>query len=286
MMINKLIYFVILISSLFLWKCTEDLDVGYIGSSNDRLIVYGKITTDTMRHTVKLSRSLDYSSSEEKPERNATVTISDGDTIFSLKETSAGTYQTDSTVYGIPGKTYTLSIELENDSVYTATAELLPITGTDSIRVKKEYFSFMDEYYYKVYFFGQEPAGKGDYYLWNLYLNDSLYNDTINETAFESDEWVDGAYIHDFDVYWVEEDAITKDTTDVMLEMYSLTEDYYMFLFELMSETTWRGGPFDPTPANVRTNISNSGLGYFSAHAISRGKFRYIKSKEEGIPDN
>ena len=58
--------------------------------------------------------------------------------------------------------------------------------------------------FYKVYFYGLEPPELGQFYLWNLYLNDSLVNDTINETRFEEDSWVNGSYMKDFDIEFKE----------------------------------------------------------------------------------
>jgi hypothetical protein len=35
-----------------------------------------------------------------------------------------------------------------------------------------------------------------------------------------------------------------------------------------MAETEWRGGLFDVQPGNVRTNLSEGAVGYFSVSAV------------------
>lgn len=262
--------------------CTEELDVDYAGESNNKLVVEGRITTDTMAHTIKLTRTVDFNAEDIQPERNAIVTIFDGDKIIELTENEPGIYQTAPDVYGEVGKTYTLNIELDNEQKYEAVSQLNPVSTIDSIRFVKESFSFTDDLYI-VYFYGQEPPEKGNFYYWNLYLNDSLVNDTIDETRFESDAFVNGQYIYDFDIYWVDEETVPWDTVEVTLEMLSIPEDYNSFLIEVFSETSWRGGPFDPTPANVLTNVSNGGIGFFYAAAINRETITYYKSEAEKV---
>lgn len=261
--------------------CTEELDTDYSGNSNNRLVVDGRITTDTMAHTIKLSRTVDFNASGIVMEEGAAVTISDGENLISLNEVEPGIYQTSPDVYGETGKIYALNIKLESGEEYTASSKLNSISTIDSIRFVRESFSFIEKDHYIVYFYGQEPAEKGNHYFWNLYLNDSLYNDTIDESRFESDIFVNGQYIYDFDIYWVDLEEVPWDTTEVTLEMMSIPEAYNSYLIEVFSETSRRGGPFDPTPANVSTNISNGAIGFFYAAAVTRKSITYIKTEEE-----
>jgi len=275
---NIIIY---LIALVFLASCTESLDSDYRGNSDNRLVIEGSITTDTMAHRVVLSRSVDFNAKNSSPEEGANVTISDGSVTFALSENKPGMYYTESDVYGLPGKTYTLTVELASGDLYTASSKMNSVSAIDSIRFVREDIPIAGEHY-KAYFYGWEPEEPGHRYLWNLYLNDSLWNDTISEIWFEEDTWVNGQYIYDFDIYWLDPEKVpSADTLQVIMEMYSIPNDYYVFLIEVMSETTWRGGPFDPTPANVSTNISNNALGFFYAASISRQSVMYIKSEEE-----
>lgn len=265
--------------------CTEPLDVDYEGKSTNSLIVDGSITNDTAAHQVILSRTMDYTSNELVYETDAVVTISDGEKEFQLSEKEPGMYYTESTVFGEIGKTYILNIETLDGKTYEAVSKMEPISTIDSITFKKEYVDFLETDFYKVYFFGQESPELGQYYYWDLYINDSLMNDTISETRFEEDAWVNGVYLSDFDIYWMTDEEIkgNADTLEVELVMYSMPKEYYMYLFELMSETDWRGSPWDATPANVSTNISNGGLGFFVARAKTKANYSYVRTLEENL---
>jgi hypothetical protein len=48
----------------------------------------------------------------------------------------------------------------------------------------------------------------------------------------------------------------------------SLTDEYGAFLRALLAETEWQGSLFEEARGNLPTNISNGGLGYFSACSV------------------
>ena len=95
---------------------------------------------------------------------------------------------------------------------------------------------------------------------------------------------MDGEYVFDFDLYWINEDDFVWDTVKYTLEMMSIPEEYNDYLIEVMSETAWRGGPFDAIPANVSTNISGGAMGFFYAAAITRQSSVFIESEAETVP--
>ncbi len=275
------IYLLFAIAIIFS-ACTEELDTDYKGKSDNYLVVSGEISTDTMAHTVKLSRSIDYTDTVCPAETGAIVTISDGEQIFGLSETSPGIYQTSSNVYGIAGKEYLLTIYTASGDTFTARSAINRLTDIDSIVINYERFSFDENYYYKVLFNGQDPAGKGDYYVWNLYLDGKKYNDTLSKWEFQSDDFVDGQYVSDFDIYWLEPAELPNDTTQITVEITSIPKEYYTYISEVLTETAWRGSPFDATPANVTSNIKGEGaVGFFVATQKKRKSIVYIKTDEE-----
>ena len=261
--------------------CTEFIDFELNDEGYNRLVVDGLITTDTCRHVVRLSQTLSYYANEKSPpETEADVTISDGINIFPLTETEPGIYQTEPDVYGQVGKTYTLDIVLSNEKNYSASCLLKAVPLIDSVVPSPNYFNiFYDSYGYDLFFFGQEPQGKGDYYLWDIYINDVLYNDTLRKTRFVDDQLVDGQYIHDFDIYFIEESQFTSDTSKIRVDMLSIHKEYFNYMLFVMLETDWRGGMYDGPPANVPTNTTNGALGFFNASAISSYEFLLIKEK-------
>jgi hypothetical protein len=49
---------------------------------------------------------------------------------------------------------------------------------------------------------------------------------------------------------------------------YSLTPEYAAFIREVLLETQWQGGLFNSTPANVPTNLSAGGAGFFAVCGV------------------
>jgi hypothetical protein len=103
-----------------------------------------------------------------------------------------------------------------------------------------------------------------------LRIDGQLYTDTITEVSFASDEFVNGNYVRDYPVLRIREPDIASEGSDVTLEMFAVTRNYYTFLSALMIETVWRGSPWDGPPANVPGNISNGAKGYFRVSAVKR----------------
>lgn len=55
-----------------------------------------------------------------------------------------------------------------------------------------------------------------------------------------------------------------------IISKFAVNEEYGAYLRAFLSETQWRGNLFESAPGNLPGNISNGGLGYFSACAVIR----------------
>ena len=109
------------IGIMTLTSCQEPLNVDYTGVADESLLmVDGKITTDTTRHYVFLSRTTPLNTSKQVWETGATVKIVNGNNIIPLSEEEDGHYYTEANVYGVIGERYELQIELENGDTYNA----------------------------------------------------------------------------------------------------------------------------------------------------------------------
>lgn len=146
----------------------------------------------------------------------------------------------------------------------------MPCAEIDSIVQSPNYDYFGNGYGYDVLYFGYEPEPAGDYYLYRIYLNDSLLTDSLPELPFVSDEFVNGNYIHDFTIYRIREEDVKNPFARIRVELYSIPASYYEFITAVLLETEWRGSPWDGPPANAAGNISNGGLGYFVASDVRR----------------
>jgi len=272
---KKQIYFIISLL-IVLIACTEDFPVD-LDSTFSRLVVQGSINNERKAHQVYITKSGDYFDNTPAPKvTGATVTISDGSSVFNLNEVSPGIYETD-TMAGKINKTYTLSINT-NGKEYTASSYLNYCAPMDSINFG--YYDYGDSYEMKDTFIyvllnALEPETPDNYYLWNVYKNDTLETDTLFEKVVYDDQFVNGKYMYDLAVQWVE--AGYKDT--ITLEMFSITKEYSDYYSQVMDVTVWNMGPLGGPPANPVGNISevidnnndnDNPVGFFLAYSVQR----------------
>ena len=271
----------VLFASLFiLVSCEEIMNVDFAGDSTKNLVVDGAITTDTTQHLVILSYTGDYFAISAPGDGNRRHCI-----YFRWNEyhsphgnSKDGVYATDGSVAGKVGKKYTLHVKLPDGREYTASDSLEACSDIDSIRQSANYNSFMSGYGYDVLFYGHEPQPAGNHYMYELLINNKLYTDTITEVNFASDEFVNGGFVRDYQVFRIREMDLKNVTSYVTLEMYSISKTYYDFLSAMMVETVWRGSPWDGPPANIPGNVSNGGTGFFRASDVRRKSRIFVQT--------
>ena len=264
----------IIIFILFITSCTEKIDID-LGTTYQRFIVDGTITTDTMKHGVKLSRSIDYYNNVQPPTvSNAIVTIDDGTTMVTLDENeqNPGYYETDENYFGVVGRTYTLEIEIPEEinghKTFSATSEMKPVAPIDSIRV--EYIEKWEVWELKIY--ALDPPSE-DFYSFEVIKNGIEITDTVTKRGITDDRFFNGNYTFGIPVYYFNseyEPEFVHPGDTITLRMGGITKDYYNFLIELMDQTfEYRNPMFSGPPANIRSNISNEGLGFFTAYSTT-----------------
>ena len=265
-------YILILISSLLFCQCTEKIDVNLFDSPV-QLVVEGYVTNYTAQHLVQLSWSSPYFSNSP-PERvsGATVTIEDSEIVYSLSEVKTGIYISDYYFAGIPGRTYTLTIELEGET-YTATSKMPTVQRIDSIGFFQQ---FEHELYYDIKLYSQEPSSPGDHYFWRVYKDYNLVSKNLTQYVFANDDLINGNYMNGIKVQTVE----AKVGSRITLEMASITEEYYEYCLAIIKETLYADGPFESAPASIAGNITNGALGFFTACSLT-SKSKYVTGVEK-----
>lgn len=268
---RKILYSLQIFAAILIFSsCTEKIELE-LDDTYTRIVVEGAITDVAKAHTIKLTYSTSYFYGEVPPAvEGADVRISDGDNEFILTETAPGIYQTDPTVKGVVGKTYTLiitDVDVDGDGtteVFEASETMNPVLTLDSITMMTVPNS--NPVQYRIDGWGQEPATEGDAYQWAYFRNSVLESDTLYETVFTNDELVNGSYIPGLTIFW----GVNGNPGDTFtVETRSISQDYLNYINNLMAETVWSQGSFGGPPSNVVGNISNGGLGYFNAHSVS-----------------
>ncbi len=281
----------LIVSVLFLHACTEEIHYP-LDSTYVRLVVDGAINTDTTVHKVWLSSSGD--ALNEHPGHiisNAIVSITDGNQVFDLHESASqpGVYETDSTVFGVPGNTYTLQIsnvDVNGDGnleTYTASSQIAPINPIDSIQVRYETY-YGDTRGWLIDLYAQEIGGGRNFYLLKAYKNGVLLTDSTYEcTNFADNTGFEGKYYNGFSVYFLNYNKLDERLVQgdvVTLEMEGITEQYLDFLRGFIAEYQPKIPLFSGPSANIPTNIepSDKAVGFFTAYSCMR-KSRVYKGE-------
>lgn len=276
-------YIILVGISLLLGSCTEEITDLSINTTYRGLVVSGKITTDTMKHQVILTRSGD--ALHKLPTEyisNADVSISDGTNIFKLTENTVqkGVYETDPDVFGVPGKTYVLSInnvDINNDGVmetYTATSQLKNENPIDSIKILPQNIN-SDNKGWAINLYSQDIGGGRDYYLVKILKNGKMITDSLHEYGVANNAGFEGQYYDGLTVFFlnsnkIDEKLVPSDT--ITLELDGITEDYFNFVDGTIREFRPKNPIFSGPSANVVTNLEPKGnvTGFFAAYSVKR----------------
>jgi len=262
---------------IFHTSCTERIDIE-LNDSYTRLVVDGVFTTDTMAHTVKLTKTSSYYYNLPAPTvSGAKVSITDGKVIYDLTETSPGIYRTESSAFGINGHTYTLNIKLAspvgNFSEYSASSTIFPVTALDSINL--QFHEDWSEYgIWEIKCYVLEPPTT-DFYRFLVSKNKTLLTDTLNEWFVSDDKFYNGNYTNGLPVGYLDQgtadEAVVPGDT-VGIELNGIGKDYFNFISSAQIELFGSNPLFSGPPANITGNINNGGFGFFAAYSVTRSQ--------------
>jgi hypothetical protein len=282
-----------------------------IDENKELLVVEGMITDQNRVNIIKLSRSLQMGKPlVRKPVRGAAVTITDEKgVVTTLKESSPGTYSTDSTKFrGYVGGWYSLNIRIINATYSTDLMEMKPVPPINSVYYEKVAITASAdstelEEGCRIYVDSYDPSKECLFFRWD-YIETYEYQvpyDVINKVCWVT-ERSDRILIKNTSIY--NQARITKypilfitNNTDklkerysILVNQYSLNESEYDFWEKVQNISQDVGGLYDITPmavsGNIRcnTNPEETVLGYFSVSAVTQKRL-FIKDKFIGLPN-
>jgi hypothetical protein len=260
---SKYLFAVFLVPMVVTVACREFVEIN-TESTPPRLVIYGYITSDTMQHSIKITRSSGYFETTA-PEgiSNARVTISTDDEIIPLAEndTVPGLYRTEANVYGRSDKTYTLDVflDFDNDDVeehYRSSADLAVINYIDSIGLQA---SLIFKNTVEVLLYAQDEPGESFYSVF-VAINDSTVNSTIDDFFILPDSYFNGMYIDGVACYYLYQDRDDQSETlrigdKITVNVNAISKEYSTYINDVKSEIRGFNPIFGGPPANVGTNI-------------------------------
>lgn len=272
---------IMILASVLLTSCEDVIEVELNKGSLNLVGVEAYITTRE-EPTVFLYRTLRVDEDQAYPGiSGAIVTLADdaapSNQITLMEDaTRKGLYRVpqNQSYLGIAGREYTLTIQTP-EATLTAKDKLNAVEPIDSIQVVPSMRG--DKRFLGIFTYGQEPKGVGNYYKWDIYVNDTLLYKT-EHLAVASDEFVDGNYINKLEIFTdfydvnKPEDRLLNLNDTILVRQTSISEFAYNFYFQMINQGN-TGSMFSVPPANIKSNFTSTDgkpvLGLFVARDIS-----------------
>jgi len=193
---------------------------------------------------------------------------------YPMTEVEPGKYATSPLFAAIPGRTYTLLIELAEEinghKTYMSSSEVNTIYPIDSIGLVFQP-DWGEKGFYEVTCYYQDPPTK-DFYMFNIFKNGELLTDTIRNRFVSDDAFYNGNYTNGIGVGYLDqsyEREVLHAGDIITFQGCNITEEYFNFVVTLQTETGFQTPLFSGPPANVKSNISNGAVGFFTAYGVS-----------------
>jgi len=262
-------------------SCEDVIEVNLSDANLNLLGVEASITTKNkpmvfLYKTLKVNQDVAYPGIS-----GATVRISDNATpsnsvVLMEDPHKKGLYLTpqNSGYLGIPGREYLLTIQSQGITL-TAKDKLAKVEPIDSLQVFPS--TRGDKQFLGVFSYGREPKGLGNFYKWDIYVNDTLIHEA-DRIAVASDEFVDGNYISKLEIYTdfhdpkKPQDRKLNLNDTIYVKQTSISEFAYNFYFQMINQSS-TGSLFSVPSANIKGNFTSSDgkpvLGLFTARDVS-----------------
>ena len=270
---KNITYLITLLTAIIFFSSCEETITLDLNPISNKVAIDGLLTNKEGLHPVKVSRLASfYDNGKADAISNAKVTISDDlGNVYDYMESNLelGTYNATTAFIGTIGRKYTLNVTVEG-KLYQAVDELFPVSPIDSltweIDENRRDNPDKDEpnRFYNVLLYTQEPPATVDYYLFKFYINDTIYIGHANAEVYYADD----RYIQE-NIDGLEGRTYYEKDEKATFEMYRISRNAYLYYSDLDNNLKNDGGLFSPIPANVRSNISNGGLGLFQVASIS-----------------
>jgi len=272
--------FLPVILPLLLTSCEKTIDWPLDTNEPKVIVVEGVITNERTAHEVKISRPMADINGTPQPVSGALVSIlesgnASNDRAIRLREVQPGRYLTDSTVRAESQRRYTLKIFYQGREYYSEEARMVDVETLKPL----SYSKIPDhEFWYEMNLKETNRPSMVEYRL-NWGHLPGFRNLPVEETR---------AHIIYYTVTSIDVNKIFRPAkervpfpvgTRVYRRQYSMNKWQEDFVRSLMAETEWRGGLFDVQPGNVRSNMSDGAVGYFSVSQVV-ADFTIIQPKD------
>jgi len=232
----------------FFSACEDVIDVD-LDEAEERLVIEASMfkpkNNDGNVQQIRLTKTRGFFEEEITTVEDAVVRVEKEDgTQFVFEHDSLGVYRT-TNFESVLLDTYTLRIEVDEE-VYTAEETFIPVAKIDSITQRNNGGFSGEEIELRAYY--TDPANEPNYYLFSFFVDFIQFPeiDIFEDTFFDGNS---------FFALYLEEDLESGD--EVLIQNFGLSQQFYNYMFILLSQVDSGGGPFQTQPSTVRGNIIN-----------------------------
>jgi hypothetical protein len=241
-----------------------------LNSAAPQLVVEASISDLPGPYYVKLSRTVNFDNLYNIPGvEGAKVELSDSTgTKETLGELKNG-YYLSSYIKGIPGHTYKLKIEVDGKTYEAVSRMPYPVTDlfvlvnpeTDNRPFGNNGGEPVTRY--QINYSIADPAAYKNYYRFVAYR----YNNQLVSRRVFDDQYRNGKIISD--EFGLGDSTTFKSGEIIVVELQNIDNETYNF-FRTIREGAGSLTFLSASPSNPISNISNGGLGYFSAYSVTQ----------------
>lgn len=257
------------LTALFLAGCEKATEWPLENNQTDYMVVEGTITNEEKFQNIRLARPMQGPDNEPEAIGNAGVLVSTEDRVYRFTEdpSEPGTYRSEEAFAGKPGKTYSLIIN-HNGKIVSAKTGMAPAADFVFLRyVRQSGTDLFRIVWVANPYNAKRPA------MYEILLDWSAVPGYEQSAAEDTRARLLYYTLPTLDVSQVFAPAMEKvlfpPGTVITERRYSLTASHAAYLRALLSETNWQGGLFGSSPANLPTNLSGAGIGFFGACAVT-----------------
>ncbi len=264
-------------------SCYETIEVE-LSTQPPVLVVEGGITTDSVRHVVRLSRTIGYFDTALRavPVSGAEVFVWEDSMCrrFSESDHEAGAYCPQEAFAGKPGALYRLEIQASvmpsaPSEHYTAQETMPSRIHLDSVTsgYGRQRFGARAGHGWSIFLHATDPPEK-NYYGFSFYVDGRNYNDSIRYLTLVDDVWGNGQHLDGVPVIFFKsgkpKEVPVCAGSVVTVKLASYTADYFHWLEDVQAVLKPSVPVFSGAPSNCRGNVSDGAFGYFAVYAVAR----------------
>lgn len=247
---------------ILLGSCTKVINVK-INDSAKKYVIEGVLTDQPGTCQVHITQTKNFNENNTFDGVTASaVTITDNSTgLTTTLNAIAPGYYSDTALTAISGKTYTLRVNIGNET-FTAVSAMPQRVNVDTVFFTKD--NVFGDTWTLANLDYTDPAGFGNNYQVKQYINGKKMKDIF----ITNDDYTDGK--HNVAKLYVDPGTDDKDRVKagdtVKVEILCINTPVYKYWFSLQQSAT--GTNQSAAPANPVTNIDGGALGYFSTHTL------------------